>query len=343
MASSEHKTSAELEQEVEAQRHRVEATIGQIQDKLSPGQMVDELLAYAKNSGGGDFIANLGKSVSTNPIPVALLGVSLVWLMARQETPTATPTPLDNPRQTWGAGDGTYGGTLDEGFEYATVSGGLQHVGHSTGDAGERYSEFTDDAGRKFRALTDSLGHRAGHFIDEAGKTVHGFRDAAGQRVRDVRDQSGALMDAATGWVSDTWGSADEAVRGAGDRLGDGRNTLRQGAGQAGAEAQQQASQLGKTLLGVLHDQPLVGGALAFAVGAAIASALPHTAQEDRAFGEAADKLRQQAGEAASEAYDEGKEQVADLYEQVTDKAEELYDQVKSGATAEGAATSPPA
>ena len=60
-------------QEVEAQRHRVKATIGQIQNKLSPGQMVDELLAYAKNSGGGDFVANFGKSVSTNPIPVALL------------------------------------------------------------------------------------------------------------------------------------------------------------------------------------------------------------------------------------------------------------------------------
>ena len=43
---SEHKSSAELQREIELQRSRVENTIDQIQDKLSPGHLVDELLAY---------------------------------------------------------------------------------------------------------------------------------------------------------------------------------------------------------------------------------------------------------------------------------------------------------
>lgn len=150
--------------------------------------------------------------------------------------------------------------------------------------------------------------------------------------MHDIRDQSGSLMDAATGWASDTWGRANDAVRNAGDKLGSNRDRLQQGVNQAGAAAQQQADQISKTLLGVLHDQPLVGGALAFAVGAAIASALPHTVQEDRAFGEAADKLKQQAADVAGDAYAKGKEQVATVYEQATDKASDLYEQVKSGA-----------
>lgn len=79
---SEHKSSADLQREVELQRTRVESTLDKIQEKLSPGQLVDELLAYTKG-GGGEFVASLQRNVTANPLPVALLGVSLAWLMAK--------------------------------------------------------------------------------------------------------------------------------------------------------------------------------------------------------------------------------------------------------------------
>ena len=66
---------------------------GEIQEKLSPGQMVDELLNYAKDSGGSEFVADLGQSVRTNPLPVALLGMSLMWLIASPVLPTASNRP----------------------------------------------------------------------------------------------------------------------------------------------------------------------------------------------------------------------------------------------------------
>lgn len=340
MTDMDHKTSAQLEREVEAQRSRVKSSIDQIQDRLSPGQMVDELLGYARNNGGGEFVANLGKSVTNNPLPVALLGVSLVWLMAKQGSPAA-PASLATARPAsagseWGAGDGTYGGRLEDGFEYATISGGLRHSGEVTGSAGERYREFTDASGKKFRALSDAAGNRAGNFIDEAGQTFHGFKDAAGERVHDIRSQSGALMETASGWASDTWDATSEAVKGVGARIDDGRQQLQQRAADAGSMIQQQTDQVSKTLLGVLHDQPLVGGALAFAVGAAIGATLPPTVQEDRLLGDAADKLKQQAGGVASEAYEAGKQQAAELYEQVSDKAADLYEQATAEPSDDG-------
>ena len=82
MSSADHKTSAELQREIESQRSRVASTIDQIQAKLSPGQLVDELLAYTKG-GGGEFVSSLQRNVTTNPLPVALIGVSLAWLMAK--------------------------------------------------------------------------------------------------------------------------------------------------------------------------------------------------------------------------------------------------------------------
>ena len=116
-----------------------------------------------------------------------------------------------------------------------------------------------------------------------------------------------------------------------GDTLSDRRDQLQQRASDAGSAVQHQADQMSRTLMNVLHDQPLVGGALAFAVGAAVASAFPHTRQEDQVFGEAADKLKQQVGSVASDAYDKGKEQVTDAYGKVTDKAAEVYQQAKDG------------
>ena len=80
---SDSKSSADLQREIEMQRSRVEDRIDQIQEKLSPGQLVDELLAYTKG-GGGEFVASLQRNVTANPLPVALLGVSIAWLISRR-------------------------------------------------------------------------------------------------------------------------------------------------------------------------------------------------------------------------------------------------------------------
>lgn len=324
---TEEKTSAQLEREVEAQRERVQDRISDIQDKLSPGQMVDELLDYAKNKGGGEFVANLGKNVTANPLPVALLGVSLLWLMAKPVSVRSPPLESSNLN-----GQSNAGFDTPSPFDYATVTGGLKRLGVHETPAG-RHSEFTDELGKKYTAATDAAGNRAGHFINDAGRTFSGFKDIAGNRVEDFRDEAGNVLDAATGWASHTWQKAGDAVATAGNKLAERRDRLQEGVAEAGGAVQHQTDQMSRTLMNVLHDQPLVAGALAFAAGAAIASAFPHTKQEDQVFGEAADKLRQQAGTVAGDAYEKGKEQVTEVYSHVADKAAEVYQQAKDGAS----------
>src|SRR5215217_6826033 len=84
------RTSADLQREIDADRQRIEQRIGAIQERMSPGQLVDEVIAYAKDSGGGEYVSNLGKALKANPLPVALMGVSLAWLMAKQGIPSQT-------------------------------------------------------------------------------------------------------------------------------------------------------------------------------------------------------------------------------------------------------------
>ena len=63
-----------------ASRAEVEDTLEAIQDRLSPGQMFDQAVAYLRGSGGKEFMRNFGATVRDNPVPVALLGTGLAWL-----------------------------------------------------------------------------------------------------------------------------------------------------------------------------------------------------------------------------------------------------------------------
>lgn len=78
-----HEKTSQIEREIAQDRRRIEDKIGAIQDKLSPGQLIDEALAYAKGHGGTEFASNLKSSAVSNPLPVALIGIGLAWLMAK--------------------------------------------------------------------------------------------------------------------------------------------------------------------------------------------------------------------------------------------------------------------
>ncbi|HEV7274916.1 MAG TPA: DUF3618 domain-containing protein [Devosiaceae bacterium] len=313
------KSSAELEREADQQRHRVEQTITEIQSRLSPGQLVDQALSYTKH-GGGKFASNLGRSVSNNPMPAALLGVSLAWLMFGSSR---------NSR------DDRYDDEYDRvSYPLATTSStGLQRVSHSADESGDWYSEFVDDAGRKYRAKSDAAGRRIGHFKDETGKLFSGFVDEAGQRVKQFRDESGNALDSAAEWASDTW----QGIR---DKLSGGASSVAGSASHLGGDVRHRADQVGRTVSRTLEEQPLLAGLIAFAAGAALAAALPHTRQEDELVGEQADRIKDKAGKMAGRAYEDTKEQAAEVYDEASEKAGEVYRQAKSSVTGEGKGTS---
>jgi hypothetical protein len=314
------KDSAQLEREVEEQRQKIESRIGEIRERLSPGQIVDELLSYTKN-GGQHFAANLGQTVSNNPLPAALLGISLVWLMSGQGPKLAMPhlhSEQSRPR--------------GQEYPYATVSGGMRRVSHAADPSGRWYSEWEDTAGKRYKAESNELGHRVSEFVDDAGRKFGGFIDETGHRVRDFQDEAGNRFDEAMGWASHTFHDAQQGVSQAVDQVA-------QQAQQLGANAQQQVDRTTRMAMDMFQNQPLVAGALAFAAGAAIGAALPHTEQEDQAIGKVADKVKRQAASAASDVYEEGRARAAELYEKGKEGATELYDDVR-GQVAERARNS---
>jgi hypothetical protein len=315
MANNNGHSSAELEREVEAQRAQVESTIGEIKERLTPGQLVDEMLSYTKH-GGAHFASNLGHTVTANPLPAALLGVSLAWLIAGPKLPMSSGKADHDEHR--------YHDDQHHRGEYRGISGsGLNRVSHTRDESsGLWYSEFADASGTRYRARSDASGNRMGHFMDDTGKAFAGFFDESGKRIGEFRDETGKVLDDALGWANHTWHDLTWAA-------GQGIGSLTGSARRLGSDVQHNAARMSRDAMSMLEDQPLVMAALAFAAGAALGAVVPHTRQEDELIGEMADNVKRQAGEMASELYEQGKEKAAELYDEVSGKAGEVYDDAK--------------
>jgi len=311
MDTTAEKSSAQIQREIDADRQRIGERIGAIQERMSPGQLIDEVLAYTKNSGGGEYISNLGQALKANPLPVALMGVSMAWLMAAQGSATAAAkSPLSKP----------------DDHPLYPVEGQVRRLRPPENEGSHRYSHFQDGSGRQFKALTDNAGHRAGHFVDEAGKTYRGFSDAAGTQIDQIVDESGAMFDRASGWASDTWSVVKDAASQVAQHASDASSSLSERSANAGSNVNEQVGKLNQAVLTQFRDQPLVGGALAFALGAAIGATLPHTEKEDEDLGEAADAAKDAVAKQASAVVDQGKEFASDVYDKAVSVATDVHD-----------------
>lgn len=309
---------ARIEREIEQDRLRIEAKIGAIQEKLSPGQLIDEALAYAKGHGGGEFVSNLKASAVANPLPVALIGIGLAWLMAKPAT--ATPIPAT---------------TADVEYPLASVSGDIRRSRSAVREGDNFYSHFQDSAGKNFHALADETGRRAGNFKDDAGNTFRGFSDASGRQIDRVLDETGKALDAASGWAARTWSSITGAASSMASSVTDGGSSLKRATSDSLGSIQDQSARINDMLQTTFRDQPLVGGALAFAFGAAIGAALPRTDQEDALMGEAASDVRNTFTSEANKLMDKGSEIASQIAETAAGVASEVNNVAKDRITEE--------
>lgn len=130
-----HHRIEQAEREAEAARASLERSLDELRGRLTPGRMLDETLSYARNNGGGEFVKNFSRQVRGNPLPVALVGAGLAWLMlARRDH----------------ADRHTYEGGLGE----AAESGGL--TGQMS-DAASGLSEAVSSAGDRVSSAYDTM------------------------------------------------------------------------------------------------------------------------------------------------------------------------------------------
>jgi ElaB/YqjD/DUF883 family membrane-anchored ribosome-binding protein len=84
-----NRSPEEIESDIERTRADFSSTIEAIQQKLTPREMMDHAVDYALSTKPGAFGVNVVNTVRDNPIPIALIGIGVAWLMAANRQSTA--------------------------------------------------------------------------------------------------------------------------------------------------------------------------------------------------------------------------------------------------------------
>jgi hypothetical protein len=73
--------SEQLERQARRTRGELTATIEELRARMTPGRVVDQMMDYTREGPAAEFLRNLGREITENPLPLVLIGIGVVWLM----------------------------------------------------------------------------------------------------------------------------------------------------------------------------------------------------------------------------------------------------------------------
>jgi len=83
MNSQDQPSSRHYAYEAEVTRDRLAHSLDELSDRLTPGQVFDEMLTYAK-SGGGSFFRTFSNAARENPVPSLLIGAGCMMFLSEK-------------------------------------------------------------------------------------------------------------------------------------------------------------------------------------------------------------------------------------------------------------------
>lgn len=264
------RSASELEREVDRERERVSATIDELQSRASVGSLVDQLVK-AIGDNGGEVSRNLGRSLRDNPLAALLTGVGVAWLMA-------------------GSGQPRHEGGDGEAADREYLRHGRDRLAEPSKPSASAYGSSTDQSWLQpeYLGRDDALGEGGlrERVANVAGRVGEGVSEAVGS----ARERTSELSHA-----------AGAGLHRAGDTMRDAGSAVRHSAEAARRSAAATGRNMSHGLDSLIEDQPLVAGAIAMALGAAVGGALPRSRMEDQMFGGHRDRAMESARTLAKE------------------------------------------
>ena len=314
---------ATIEKQIDAKRADIGRTLDALEQRFSPGQMVDQTLGVVRDN-GGEMAQNLGRQFRDNPMPFVLVGVGVLWAIAAQGR--GGRGDVGHYRSRYGYGGDYAGRDFDERYDHDDFDrGGARSQTYGLRDDGSdftpRYSEgsipsttgsFATDGDEddesmldKARERFDAMGNRLSDTATDVSDRVAGMSDEAARRYR------ASMADAAR--RRGEWGRG----------MRDGMDSVGRYGRDAGYRARYQARSATDTVTQMVQDQPMVAGALGVAVGAMIGALLPSSDIEDRYIGEHADEAKRLARERAESGMERANEELEGGMQELRGKVEQ--------------------
>ncbi|WP_062208793.1 DUF3618 domain-containing protein [Aureimonas sp. AU12] len=325
-----------LAREAEERRSSLDSTLDSLKDRFSPGQIVDEVAAYVRGGQGAEMVQNLNRQVRDNPLALGLIGAGAAWLLLGQgvrDNGSRLKSRYDDRRDDDRTPDRWAADDRDNRFD-----GPVRPVATAyTSDYGSDLAQgvpraYAGAASRPSSSGGPGLGERARQGATSAGDSVSSA----------ASDAAGAVSDAASsaaGAVSDAASSVASGVSHLGHEASDAAHRAAEAGYRSASYAGERVSDYGarakRTFLDTLQEEPLILGAVAVAIGAAIGAAFPSTRTEDEWLGETRDRLRDEAIDYGRDAVQKAETVAAKAYEAGSAEAEEkgLKPEAGSGET----------
>ena len=306
-----HEAEQRVEEVVERAKQKVEdATIGRV------NEMTDRATRKAKN-----WRRNMVNTIKENPIPAALVGVGLGWLIMEG---SGNGDDYDyGSRDQYAYGEYRYGDYRYEDVPYqgpyrGSIEGNQMQEGrrsaYEQGGARERIGETTDEIRQRVGETTDEVRQRVGETTDEIRHRAQSAAERIDETTDEIRHRAESLAEDA----GEQW-----------DEL---RDETRQRARQIQHSARAQGQHVKRDMQHLMREKPLAVGAAALALGVIVGWAIPATETESRLVGEYRDDLvdhaRHEAQAVAQKAQSAAKEAVEDIKEETKSAAKQAAGEV---------------
>ena len=300
------------ERDAEQTRQRLAIGLDELNNRLTPGQVFDEMLTYARG-GSGTFFRALSNASRENPIPSLLIAAGAMMFLSEKMGLNRYITPRSG--DTKGApshrADIRHGSARVGDAASSAVSAAASSARTTADSVRSGASTAVDYAGEKVSDIADGLKKGA----EAVGGTVSSAAQQAREAVHDLRDQA-----------SDAGEKIKRGAQSLSDSVQDYSATVRDevasAAERATTETVRSARQAKDTMVSFVHEQPLLSAAIGLAVGAAIAAILPSTDTEHELMGEKADAVKDAVSEVASDQFQKAKTAASNVAEEAMSVAQ---------------------
>ncbi len=170
-------SSDDIMRETENTRAGIEKNLDALEDRLAPGEVLDQIgrAVEPARDGAARFARNLGDTVREHPVPAAMVGIGLGWLLLSQ---SRSGTAADRP-----AGRVDPSRPADRFTEDPVADG--EHPG-----PGVRARQAREWARERAEGVRDSVGERAEDTYRRVSDTAH----RAGARAGDTAAAAGNFV-----------------------------------------------------------------------------------------------------------------------------------------------------
>lgn len=160
------RSAEEIQDDIRRTRSQMDDTLTELQRKLSPDRITDEVFSYLRGGGGAEFMHNFNEAVKRNPVPAAMMGIGMAWLMMSGRE--GRYSPHNAPYRSSGEG---------------------MHLGEKLGGAASRVAEAASSAASSARDSLSSAAHRVSSAAASGRERLSGAASAGRVRMHSGRER----------------------------------------------------------------------------------------------------------------------------------------------------------